>query len=413
MKTILLPHLLIFFYLIIGFIGNFGAIDRVASHYVYLNIVNFLAILYYGNQFLKNKKKYFDILKRNKPLFLYLVFISWAILSLIYSINKTETAISLIRLITNFLSFSFLICLVNELKSLKYLFVLILLPIITIEIIIPFKVFFEIYSTNSTFDFSNSNLLKTFTPNKNITAAIIACHIPFLLVVKSYNKILSKIIPFLIILGVINLYLLSSRATILGLLLSISFIVLVYIIKRNKNYKQLIFFSVLIVSTLLIFPLAIKKNETISLKNRFSNINTEDQSTNERLRYYSHGLLHISKNPLIGVGLGNWKLKSIEYDKENIISYIVPYHAHNDFIQYGAELGILGLILYGSIFLIILIENLKKINSNTIFSTSIIISISILFVDSNLNFPQHRPIMMILFAFLMALTQYNSENELY
>ena len=48
---------------------------------------------------------------------------------------------------------------------------------------------------------------------------------------------------------------------------------------------------------------------------------------------------HIKSNPILGVGLGNWKLKSIEYDAKDIEGYVVPYHAHSDFIQLGAELG--------------------------------------------------------------------------
>ena len=31
---------------------------------------------------------------------------------------------------------------------------------------------------------------------------------------------------------------------------------------------------------------------------------------------------------------------------------IVPYHAHSDFIQLGAELGIIGFLLYLSIFIL-------------------------------------------------------------
>ena len=38
-----------------------------------------------------------------------------------------------------------------------------------------------------------------------------------------------------------------------------------------------------------------------------------------------------------GTGLGNWKIKSIDYDSKDIVGYIVPYHAHSDFIQLGAE----------------------------------------------------------------------------
>ena len=39
-------------------------------------------------------------------------------------------------------------------------------------------------------------------------------------------------------------------------------------------------------------------------------------------------------------------------DREDIDGYIVPYHAHSDFIQLGAELGIIGFLLYLGIFLI-------------------------------------------------------------
>ena len=56
-------------------------------------------------------------------------------------------------------------------------------------------------------------------------------------------------------------------------------------------------------------------------------------------------------NPIFGVGLGNWKLKSIDYDSRDIVGYVVPYHAHSDFIQLGAELGIIGFLLYLGIFL--------------------------------------------------------------
>ena len=80
---------------------------------------------------------------------------------------------------------------------------------------------------------------------------------------------------------------------------------------------------------------------------------TNDGSVNQRLRYYEDVLIHLKSSPILGVGLGNWKLKSIEYDANDIKGYVVPYHAHSDFIQLGAELGILGL-LYMSVFLLAL-----------------------------------------------------------
>ena len=63
------------------------------------------------------------------------------------------------------------------------------------------------------------------------------------------------------------------------------------------------------------------------------------------MRYYKQGLGHFIDNPIIGVGIGNWKLKSIDYDKKNIYGFIIPYHAHNDFIQLGVELVFLDYFL--------------------------------------------------------------------
>ena len=83
---------------------------------------------------------------------------------------------------------------------------------------------------------------------------------------------------------------------------------------------------------------AISRAATISFS-------TNDGSVNQRLRYYEDVLTHMKSNPFFGVGLGNWKLKSIEYDAKDILGYVVPYHAHSDFIQLGAELGIIGFFI--------------------------------------------------------------------
>ena len=90
---------------------------------------------------------------------------------------------------------------------------------------------------------------------------------------------------------------------------------------------------------------ALSRAATISLS-------TNDGSVNQRLRYYEDVLTHLTSNPFFGTGLGNWKLKSIDYDSRDINGYVVPYHAHSDFIQLGAELGIIGFLLYLGVFLL-------------------------------------------------------------
>ena len=80
------------------------------------------------------------------------------------------------------------------------------------------------------------------------------------------------------------------------------------------------------------------------LDNRVTSIinNQDDRSASERIRFYSGAIKYISSNPILGCGIGNWRIMSIKYDAENMFSYIVPYFAHNDFIEIFAETGILG-----------------------------------------------------------------------
>ena len=52
---------------------------------------------------------------------------------------------------------------------------------------------------------------------------------------------------------------------------------------------------------------AISRAATISFS-------TKDGSVNQRLRYYEDVLTHLKSNPILGVGLGELEIKSIEYD---------------------------------------------------------------------------------------------------
>ena len=108
----------------------------------------------------------------------------------------------------------------------------------------------------------------------------------------------------------------------------------------------------------------------------------------------------------------NWKFKSIDYDKKEMFGYTVPYHAHSDFIQLGAELGIIGFLLYLGIFIVAFIWGLKilvykKLPSQEIlFVSTLIISLGVYFIDANLNFPIARPQVLIVWALVIALISY-------
>jgi tetratricopeptide (TPR) repeat protein len=76
-------------------------------------------------------------------------------------------------------------------------------------------------------------------------------------------------------------------------------------------------------------------------------------STLERIDLWDNTIKMSLDNPLTGVGQGNWRIKFPAYGLENLRSEtgeIFFQRPHNDFLWVGSENGILGLVLYFSIF---------------------------------------------------------------
>ena len=121
---------------------------------------------------------------------------------------------------------------------------------------------------------------------------------------------------------------------------------------------------------------------------------------------------------IFGVGLGNWKLKSIDYDAKDIKGYIVPYHAHSDFIQLGAELGIIGFLLYLAVFLwaIYYVYRLIRFSSisteEKVFLFLMLTALGVYSVDANLNFPIARPQVLVVWAMIMAMINFYYRKHL-
>ena len=74
-------------------------------------------------------------------------------------------------------------------------------------------------------------------------------------------------------------------------------------------------------------------------------------------------------------------------------SYQVPKHTHNDFLQIGAETGILGLLIFISIFISILVTIAKEIikKDDKLLPLILFLCLTVYLVDSFFNFPRIRP----------------------
>ena len=105
----------------------------------------------------------------------------------------------------------------------------------------------------------------------------------------------------------------------------------------------------------------------------------------------------VKDHPLLGSGLGNWKIASIAYGKEHVNGYTVPYHAHNDFLQFAAELGFLVSsairdCLPSSLLFCTLFRKRTR-SSKEENGHDPILALTVYVVDAGLNFPVARPLM--------------------
>ena len=409
------PSVLIIAFLLVGFVPNLEAVDKIAPQWLYLSIINLIS----GFFLLLNRKlfseRFFNILSSYMSLF-YIAFVVWASISYFYAINPTEVLVNIVRHFNTLFMFLHLGIFIYNIKDKNNLLSMAMMFILAIEVYAVLQQALEMVRAGGI----NPGQLKGVTANRNITAFSIAIKIPyvFYLIVKNSKNLFKISYAFLIFLSLFSLSIIQSRASFVAAILIGLVIITWTIIKylNTKNIKEFIpnlFYLIPLALALLFNKVSIsdKGADAISRAATIS-ISQADGSISKRLRYYEDVLTHFRSNPLIGVGIGNWKLSSIFYDKEDIDGYIVPYHAHSDFIQLGAELGIIGFLLYLAIFLTaiyfgVLILFKSDLNDDSKwFVTLLLTSLGVYLIDANLNFPIARPQVLAPWALTMSLIAY-------
>ena len=410
----LISYIFLVSYLCIGFIPNLDAVDKIAPQWLVMSLLNLMSLIF----FYKNRTSFSipitRVLKARLSL-VYIGFIIWAIGSIFYAINSTEVIVNISRQLNVLIMYlSMSICVFNLKNNFRFISWIITI-ILGFEIFAVLNEALEMINSKGVID---SVVLKGVTANRNITAFSIAIKIPFLLYLiyltkKNWAKFL---LPSIITMSLVCLSMIQSRASFVAIgFLTLAFITLnVFIFLKNEKKLNHLFKIRFLVLPIFI---AVAVNQTIisdkgaDFISRAATISlsTNDGSVNQRLRYYNDVLEHLVSNPLFGVGLGNWKLKSIDYDKNDINGYVVPYHAHSDFIQLGAELGIIGFLLYLGIFILVIyyvIYLIKQkdieINKKILFFL-LLSALGVYSVDANLNFPIARPQVLVIWTLILGI----------
>ena len=348
------PSIFILAFLSVGFIPNLEAVDKIAPQWLFLSFLNLLCGLYLF-YFRNNYEQRFYLVIKNIAALFYTAFVVWGALSYFYAVNPTEVLVNTVRHFNTLFMFFHLAIFLYNIKDKNNLISLAITLILAIEVYALLDQALEMYKTGVI----QPGALKGLTANRNITAFSIAIKLPYVVYLALRTKKLGfKLLNIaLIFLSFLSLSMIQSRASFIAVgFMGIALLLwTLFQFKIEKSIKSLvpnIFYLVPLLFALIFNQIFIsdKGADALSRASTIS-LSTNDGSVNQRLRYYADVASHVVSNPIKGVGLGNWKLLSIDYDKDNIKGYVVPYHAHSDFIQLGAELGIIGFLLYLGVFI--------------------------------------------------------------
>jgi len=371
---------------------NFNAIDNNAIRWTFLSISSIIYLLYN----LINFSSFYLFSK--KTLLIIVSLIMLLTISSVSSINLNESIITSSKILITLIT---LICMINSISKIKN-------AILFIAKIFAFSIFVESCFTIISF-FENEIINFTgISMNRNISAFSIALKIPLIIYLRQeINNLQTKKLIFLLeILSITTIIILQSR----GALLSIILMYLFLLVKTSWRRKIII---------PLIFTIV---GSYVYIKNFASLYNQKvinplalvgDQSFTQRLNYYDTALQLFQEKPFFGHGIGTWKIKSLELLDFGESSLIAPYYVHNDFLQFLVELGLIGLLLYISIFFFLFFLIHKKFQKRETIIPIIQVSLLIFLLDSNINFPIHRSQELIPFLLICSVILSRQPKESY
>jgi O-antigen ligase len=223
----------------------------------------------------------------------------------------------------------------------------------------------------------NTAKLNGFYGNKNIFAVALLFKLPFLYYAfLRFKKFIRYYSLFLIFAVSFCLVILTARASFIGLFLQIALLAFYGVFYKIKSRKLSVIFKhsrlyllicLIVVAGFVCGDAFVKYNFNHHSKVKVYNYSLETRLTSiakgkssGRDVIWKNTCEIIKQSPWIGYGVGNQKLAIMKEECAQKKNYIVSDHAHNDFLEMWSELGIFGLLLYVSTYLIFGIMALKQ-----------------------------------------------------
>ncbi len=215
-----------------------------------------------------------------------------------------------------------------------------------------------------------------FSPigQKNWTSNFLALVLPSCLVFYLLEKkrIRKKFYFITIIIIYTVILICQSRGIWISILLTIPFALILLkkgniynLVKENKRNLISLLLIMVVITVIYSTDNPLNRSYLTVPQRAFSVFDREDTSINMRLIMLHSSLKMIQTRPLLGFGLGTFKLCYPDFqgdylqEKPGMIKYLSEQNveeAHNEYVQMGSEIGVIGLVL----FLFILLYFYKK-----------------------------------------------------
>jgi len=426
-------HFFAILFLFVHFVPEMESKDPMGPQWFYVSIIDFVCLAY----IFLNLKSYLKTLQQifyNSYFILFVVFLGWISLSYIYAINGTETLVCLARI---FVSFFAIISLTAFFQQTPKVIQFIMGCIVIALLYEAVWVLANFYQRAGSFKLDELILsLYGHHGNKNIIAASIAIKIPFCLyfIYHHRNLLLRLLCSVVLTLSLAAIFILNTRSTYISIILvSLLFLVLIaYDFIKTKKIKDftmsLLLFIIPALLGLYLSNTAVNFSNSLVDNNgqgygkfadRVATIQLSNDASSGRIKIWKQAIDYFQKHTIIGCGFGNWKLASIPYDKVDLDTFTMTYHTHNDFIEVATEVGVIGVGLYISLFIVLIYFVINIIRGtqsrdNKILTLFTFLALLAYIVDASLNFPAERTIIQTLLVLIISIIlffHFNSNSE--
>lgn len=446
-NQLIIAHVFLLLYMISCFVPLLNAMDYDAPQWLYVSLLNIVALI-----FIVKNNDFFQAwqLQKNAKLYLGLLIGFFAIgcLSMITAINASESLVQLSRFVNIIGAFFCVYTFVR--KNPKAFFVL------ACKVSIFLVGFYGWRALNYFYGYADMmrslefvNGFRSGFSNMNIYTAFLIVQLPLLIYGFLYfTKFWKYTSGIAFIFGLMGLILVGSRTAMLSLSLificTLGFLLFGIIKKKTaisiKRETFALGIAPLLVILLVVNVNRIDKSSMNSLSDILNpknidfykgqslvkktvtgeeattpntiKINKKSNLSSGRFSLWALAFRNFKKNPMLGVGYGNYKAVGKREHYQNFNNnqgmFANPRRAHNDFVEKLAETGIFGFLFYVSLFVLPLwwfVGLMRREKSYEVqwMYVAIFLVATAYTLDALLNFPLERPPIQFYFILMVSL----------